>query len=246
MARASEVENEKMTGPDGEAAGTVLRLLLHPDGTPSVVGASVRPPAALVVVSRPETYLPLSALTLSGAAAGATTTLAKLPSTRASADALGFDPDRTVIWSGMPVAGPSGAVFGTVSDFEFDPVSGTVLTLFVGESVVAGAAYGKLEVPAEAIVGYSAGAVHISVEAPALDAEGGLAKAAAATVVSAAGTAAVVGDAVGGAVVAAGAATGRAIKAVKDSQVVEKAARSVGSTWRDSVKAFRDGMKDDG
>ena len=63
--------------------------------------------------------------------------------------------------------------------------------------------------------------------------------------VGAAESVSAVGDAVEGAVVSAGSAAGRAIKAVKDTQIAEKAARSVGATWRDSVKAFKDGMKDD-
>jgi hypothetical protein len=115
----------------------------------------------------------------------------------------------------------------------------------VNEGAVANAAYGHLDVPAEAIVGYAGGAVRVTIEAPQLDASGGLAKAAAAAVVGASESVSAVGDAVGDAVVAAGEATGRAIKAVKDSRVVEKAARSVGGTWRDSIQAFKDGMKDD-
>lgn len=243
MTQASDAEGSALSGPDGSVLGKVTRLLLHPSGEAVVVGAEVRPPAAMVVVAMPETYVPLSALAFSKA--GVTTTLSKLPKVRASADALGYDPDLTVVWSGMPVAGPAARVFGTIGDIDFDPASGAVRSLVVNEGAVANAAYGHLDVPADAIVGYAEGAVRVSIEAPQLDSSGGLAKAAAAAVVGASETVSAAGDVVGDAVVAAGAATGRAIKAVKDTKVVEKATSSVSSTWRDSVKAFKDGMKDE-
>jgi len=241
--RASEVEGRPLEGPDGAALGTVKKLLLEPSGAPVVVGASVRPPAALAVVERPETYVPLSALTVSGGVVSSG--LAKLPKVRASAAALGHDPDATVIWSGMPLAGPSGATFGIVRDFDFDPETGAVGEVLAHESVTANAAYGFLSVPADAVLGYADGAVRIAIEAPQLEASGGLAKAAAATVVGAAESVSAAGDVVSDAVVKAGGAAGRAIKAVKDSEIAEKAARSVGATWRETMKAFKDGMKGD-
>ena len=56
---------------------------------------------------------------------------------------------------------------------------------------------------------------------------------------------AAVGAAVSDTVVAASGATGRAIKAVADSDIAGKTAARVKGTWRDTVKAFREGMKDD-
>ena len=243
MTRASQVEGERLYAPDGELAGTLVNMLFHPSGETRIVGAAVRPLNALVVVGRPETYLPLSALRFERGHVWLL--LDKLPKAHASADALGYNPDLTVIWSGMPTMGPSGTQFGTVADFEFDPVTGEVTELTAAETATANAAYGMLLIPADGIVGYAGGAVHLTREGVDLEASGGLAKAAAATVVNASESVAAAGDAVGEAVVRAGAATGRAIKAVKDSKVAEKAARSVGATWRDSIKAFKDGMKDD-
>jgi hypothetical protein len=241
--RASEIEGRPLQGPDGAALGTVTKLLLEPSGAPVVVGASVRPPAALVVVERPETYVPLSALSVSGGVVSSG--LAKLPKVRASAASLGHNPDETVIWSGMPLAGPSGSRFGIVSDFDFDPVTGAVGEVLAHESATANAAYGYLSVPADDVIGYADGAVRVRLEAPQLEASGGLAKAAAAAAVGAAGSVAAAGDVVTDVVVKAGSAAGRAIKAVKDSEIVEKTARSVGGTWRDTMKAFKDGMNDD-
>lgn len=243
MARASEVEGSALTGPDGSSLGTLETLLLHPDGSPVVVGAAVRPPAALVVVAKAQTFIPLTTLTFSDH--GVTTSLDRLPKVRDAAEALGLDPDFTIIWSGMPIEGPSGFGVGKVADFEFDPETGKVLSLLAEGGAVATAAYGVLTVPAEAIAGYSAGAVHLTREVFQLDAEGGIAKAAAAAVVGAKEAVGAVGEMAGNAVVNASGATGRAIKAAKDAQIAERAADTVGKTWRDSVKAFREGMDGD-
>jgi hypothetical protein len=51
-----------------------------------------------------------------------------------------------------------------------------------------------------------------------------------------------VGEAAGNAVVGASGAAGRAIKAAKDAKIGERAAHKAGKAWRDSVKAFQDGM----
>lgn len=243
MVRASEVEGRTLTGPDGSVFGTLDRLLLHPDGSAIVMGAAVRPPAVLVVVGRPQTFIALAGLNI--AADGVSTTLVKLLKGREAAEAFGSNPDRTIIWTGMPVAGPGDAAMGIVSDFEFDPVTGAVLAVLVAGGVVANAAHGALSAPAEAIMGYSAGAVHLCRGPEELDATGGLAKTAAAAAVRATGAVSAASEMAGDAVVSASGAAGRAIKAAKDAQIGERAARTAGKTWRDTVDAFRDGMKDD-
>jgi hypothetical protein len=111
-----------MHSPDGEFAGTLIDLLFHPDGRPLVVGAAVKPPAAMVVLGRPETYIPLSGLKFKD---GHIWLLVdKLPKAKASAESLGYNPDLTIIWTYMPLVGPSGQEAGTVADFEFDPETG--------------------------------------------------------------------------------------------------------------------------
>jgi hypothetical protein len=237
---ASEVEGGALKGPDGSEIGTLQKLLLHPSGDPVVVGAAVRPSPALVVVERRDTYVPLSALRF--AADGVTTSLGKLPKARASADVLGFDPDLTVIWTGMPIADPSGAQVGTVGDFGFDPETGAVASLAADGGATASAAYGRLDVPMDALLGYSRGAIRISAGASDLEASGGIAKAAAAAVVGASESLSAVGEITGDAVVKASGAAGRAIKAVGDAKVAERAAKRAGKTWRDAVEAFREGM----
>jgi hypothetical protein len=243
MIRASDVEGGALKGPDGSALGTLERMLLHPDGTAVVVGATVRPPAALVVLGRPQTYVQLGALAFD--ADGVSTSLAKLPKGREAAHGLGVDPDFAVIWSGMPIQGPSEAMVGTVSDFSFDPETGALSELLADGGAIANSAYGVLSVPADAIVGYSAGAVHITLAAAQLDAAGGMAKAAAVAVVGVVQAVSAATDAAGDAVINASGATGRAIKAAKESRIPERAAHKAGKTWHDSVKAFREGMNGD-
>ena len=242
MVLTSEIEGNPVRGAGGAVIGTVSNVLFHPTES-RAIGLMLRPPAALVVVSRPVTFLPLSAVRFDSK--GAVTDLAKLHRGRAGAQALGHDPDTTIIWTGMDVRGPSDRIMGVVSDVEFDPESGAVGRIEVAAGVVADTAHGRLVVPAELLEGYREGAVHVSVESASLEASGGLAKAAARTAVVASAAMNAVGEAVGDSVVAASGAAGRAIKKVNDSKVAEKAAARVKGTWRDTVQAFRDGMNDD-
>jgi uncharacterized protein YrrD len=242
MMLASDVEGRPLLGAKDAELGTVERLLFHPS-EPKVIGAMVRPPAALVVVARPETFLPLASLSFSSA--GVVTELAKLPSQRAAAGRLGHDPDFTVIWTGMPVQSPSGRQIGAVTDVEFDTATGEVSRLEVAGGAIADAAHGRFVVPGRAVEGYATGAVHIGAEAGELSASGGLAKTAAEVAVIAAQRAEQVGRAVEDTVVAASGATGRAIKAVSDAKVAERTAKRVRTTWRDTIKAFKEGMSDD-
>jgi hypothetical protein len=197
----------------------------------------------MVVVARPEVFLPLSALDLESRPI--TTSLTKLPSQRQSADRLGYDPDFTVIWTGMPVTGPSDSMLGVVSDVEFDSATGTVMRLEIAGGAIADAAHGRSIVPGPSVIGYEAGAVRIALEAGALEVSGGLAKATARAAAAAAQRAAEVGQAVEDTVVAASGAAGRAIKAVSDAKIAERATKRARTTWSDTVKAFKDGMKDE-
>lgn len=45
--------------------------------------------------------------------------------------------------------------------------------------------------------------------------------------------------------IGASGATGKAIRAVAQADLAKRATRTARKTWRDSVQAFRDGMKDD-
>jgi sporulation protein YlmC with PRC-barrel domain len=238
MVFASNIEGAPLTGAGDAPLGVVTNVLYHPS-EPRAIGAAVRPTALLYVVDRPGTYLPLSALTFR--AGGSSCDLVKLPSTRRGGELLGFDPDLTVIWTGMNVLGPRGEKVGWVSDVGFDEATGSITRLDVGAGVVGDVAHGRYLVPGVAVLGFRDGAVMIDAEVSELEGSGGLAKAAAEGAVAAAAVA----HAAGEAVIEASGAAGRTIKAVAESEVPRKAARAVRRTWRDTVKGFREGMKDD-
>ena len=247
MPLATDVEGWPLHGAKGVELGVVSRVLFHPSEA-RAVGVMVRPPSRLYVIERAETYLPLDAVAFAEGG-GARSTLAKLPSVHAGADGLGFDPDLTVIWMGMNVRGPSETLIGHVNDVDFDASTGAVRRMAIAAGAVADAAHGRYVVPGTLVEGYREGAVRIGAEAAELVTSGGLAKTAAEAVVAAGEVARSAGAAIESGVVDASGATGRAIRKAADSQVVEKAAKSVAktarTTWKDSVKAFRDGMHGD-
>jgi sporulation protein YlmC with PRC-barrel domain len=238
MVFIGEIEGNALMGADGVPIGTVTNVLFHPS-EPRVIGVAVRPPAMAVVVSRKGTYLPLSALSFGPE--GASCEAAKLPTGRKAAEGLGFDPDRTVIWSGMPVADPHGREIGVVRGVSFDGASGIVDRIDVGSGTVADVAHGRYLVPGDAVTGFEQGAIRITAEVGDLQGSGGLAVAAARGAVAAK----VAARAAGSAVVGASGATGKAIRAVAQADLAKRATSKARNTWRDSVRAFRDGMKDD-
>jgi len=238
MVLVSGIEGRGLTTVDGVALGTVTNVLFHPS-EPRAIGFAVRPPNALAVVERPGTYLPLSALTFGPE--GAHCSLTKLPTGGKAEQALGYDPDLTVIWTAMPVVIPGDGIIGTVSDVSFDEVTGVVSRVDVGGGPVADVAHGRYLVPGDVVEGYRDGAVRVTADIAALEGSGGLAKTAAETAVAAGQVA----HAVGEAVVGASGATGRAIRAVTDADVAKRTAAKAKRTWRDTMDAFREGMKED-
>jgi len=242
MPLASSIEGSPLTGADGAGLGTVVRVLYHPE-EPRAVGLMVRPPSIYGMVERRETFLPLSAVRFTKTAVRCE--LSKLPTGRKAADGLGFDPDTTVIFSGMPVLSTTERSIGVIAEVEFDAESGRIERLELASGAVADTAHGRYLVPGALVEGYRTGAVRVAAEAGSLETTGGMAKVAAETAVAAseaAKSAAVAGEA---AVIGASRATGRMIKSIKDARVPEKTAERAKSTWSDTIKAFREGMEDD-
>lgn len=238
MVLVSGIERHGLETADGVALGTITNVLFHPSEA-RVIGFAVRPPNALTVVERPGTYLPLSALVFGPDRAHCT--LSKLPTGARADKELGYDPDQTVIWTGMSVAVASGAIVGTVSDVVFDETTGAVERLDVGSGVMADVAHGRYLVPGAAVEGYRDGAIRVTADIAQLDGSGGFARTAAAGAV-AVGQAA---HAAGEALVEGSGAAGRAIRAVADADIAKKVARRAKSTWAETAKAFKQGMKGD-
>lgn len=241
MLLASEIEGRTLFGAAGVELGRVQAIIYHPDEL-RAVGVMLRQPAMLYVVGRPDTFLPFEGLRFTSA--GVESDLKKLPTGRHAADALGYDPDTTIIWTDMKVRGRSGQVIGRVTDIELEPSTGAITRLEIAGGATADTAHGRFLAPVSVITGYSNGAIRSTVEAGDLEVSGGLAKTAAEAAVAMSQAAKNAGDAIEGQVMAASGATGRAIKAAADAKVVERTAKRVRNTWRDSVKAFREGMDD--
>jgi len=241
------VEGHPLLSKRGARVGTVTRVLYHPS-EPRAIGLMVRPKAALLVFERRETFLPLSAV---GFVKGEGTRLRgdakKLSGPAKAAGELGYDPDLTVIWTHMMVRSPSERRVGFVHSVEFGAKSGTVKQLVVASGPMNDAARGRSLVEGDLVSGYRDGAVEVLAEAHQLPTTGGAARVAAKGVVVASETADKVGAVVEDGMVSASGATGKVIRKVTDSKVVERAAKSAGSaarrTWRNTVKGFREGMK---
>jgi uncharacterized protein YrrD len=242
-----DIEGRPITGVADVELGTVARVLFHPS-EPRVVGIVARPPAVLHVIERGTTYLPLAGLTFGRS--GTHVELRRLPKLHVGAESLGFDPDTTVIWTGMDVRGPSEALIGRVEDVDFDPETGLVSRMSIAGGLVADAAHGRYVVTGDRVAGYRDGAIRIAVESSELPAAGGLAKSAATAAVAVSEAARKAGVVLESGVVGASAATGKAIREVAGSGAVEKAAGKAGKrmrgTWSDMKKAFRDGIDGDG
>ena len=244
---SSDVEGQPLTSKSGTRLGTVTRVLYHPT-EPRAIGLMVRPSATLLVIERRETYLPLSAV---GFVEGRGTRLRgdakKLSRPAKAAGELGYDPDQTVIWTHMNVRSPSERQVGFVHSVEFGAKSGEVKRLVVAGGPMADAAHGRILVDGSLVSGYRAGAIEVLAEAHQLPTTGGAARVAAKGAVVVSDTAGKVGAVVEDGMVSASGATGKVIRKVADSKVVERAAKSaggaVGRTWRNTIDGFREGMK---
>lgn len=176
---ASSLADVPLVGADGRRLGAIAEVLFHP-AEPRVVGFSVRLPRLAGVIQRQERYAPLS---LCQPGSGSVVFAGRRLSSLASSErATGFSWDETVQWRGMPVAGASGDVVGSVSDVVFEWGTGAVESVQISTGLLGDAAVGKLTAPAAVVTGYRDGAVRLSCEHSDLRAQGGAAKAAAAGV----------------------------------------------------------------
>lgn len=238
MARVCEIEGAAVVGPGDAGLGTVAHVLFHPS-EPRVVGLMVEQPAYAYVVKRQPAYLGLAQFALEDGRvvfAGK-----KLPPFSKAIAALGADPDRTVIWAGMPVLGPDGDVVGHVVDVEFEPTGGAVCGAEVSGGATADVAHGRVAVPADAIEGFDGSAVRVTRSFGGFEVSGGLAKTAAAGAAVVSVRASDVAGKAGDAVVGAAGAAGKAIRSVKEGSATAK----VKSTWRDVVDSYKEGRDED-
>jgi sporulation protein YlmC with PRC-barrel domain len=237
MTRISDIEDAPLYGSAGERLGTVESVLFHPCES-RAVAVMVRPDPALYVVPLPSAFLALAETRLEGEAVRWSG--AKLPSRKKAEATTGLDMDKTVIWRGMPVISPSGALIGSLSDGEIGE-GGEVLALSVSTGGMGDVAFGKLDVPAALVRGFDGRAVVVEREADQLEPSGGLAKHAAAAATAVQTGVDNVVDSTSDVVIGSSYIAGRAIRSAVHSAPVKKTR----SAFKGISDAFKEGYNND-
>ncbi|MHB1340603.1 MAG: PRC-barrel domain-containing protein [Coriobacteriia bacterium] len=178
MPRMSGIIGREVVSSKGQTLGTVAEVLFAP-ADPVAIGLTVQRPRVGGIVAVASRYVPLSSVTLRDGRVELE--CAALPSQAKTEKAIGVTWDETVQWRGMPVVAPSGKIVGTIFDVEFERPSGRVTGLGVTSGML-DAAVGRPLVLGDVVLGFSDGAVRLSVEYDELEVSGGAARAAAAGV----------------------------------------------------------------
>lgn len=214
----------------GGVLGRVTRALCHPED-PVVVGVEVQPPSVAYVVSRSPRYIALPGLTVGEDRLDVTDDVKDWSGTRGE-KSLGFEWESTVIWVGMPLMTEADEQLGYVSDGSFDLPDGRLRDVLITEGIASDVTVGTRKIDGALLVGYRDGAVRVKGEAAEAAFSGGLAAKAGGNVA----VAKVVAGEAGKTAIVLG---GKAIKAAAQS----KTAKSAWEMFKDTGKAFRDGMK---
>jgi uncharacterized protein YrrD len=234
MPRARLIEDSKLADLDGRVLGRVDHILFHPS-EPRVVGAIVRPRVFWFFWLKPA-YVPLADLRLDDDEA-VRITRGKPVRGKKAAEALGSDPDATVIWTGMPVTSRDGLLAGAVDEVWFSLPEGHVTRMKVTGGFSADVAYGRGTIPGDQVVGFDGGAVVVKPRPAEIEVSGSMAKRAAKGAVMLD----IAGEMAGRAFVDASRATGKAIRKATRVSPVKKAR----GTWKSMAEAFREGMGED-
>ena len=152
--------------------GKVFKTVFSPDGL-KVVGFVVRRPDLLWMFKRPEKFLALDAIDIQDGEIVATKGMASWDD--AAIKRLGVDWDTCIIWEGIEVRTPKGAVIGFVDEISFDEVTGEINSLFLDDGAVSRGLIGSVEIPAEMMRGYKKGVLIVDPEASQIGHSGGLA-----------------------------------------------------------------------
>jgi sporulation protein YlmC with PRC-barrel domain len=233
MPRARRIEDSKLADLDGKVLGRVDHMLFHPS-EPRVVGAGVRPRVFWFFWLKPA-YVALADLRFDDKEA-VRIKRGKLLRDKKAAEALGADPDKTVIWTGMPVTSRDGLMAGAVDEVWFSLPKGDVTRMKVSGGFAADVAYGRGTIDGAQVVGFDGKAVVVEPRPAEIEVSGSMAKRAAKGAVMLD----IAGEMAGRAFVDASRATGKAIRKATRNPVGK--ARG---TWKSMAEAFREGMGED-
>lgn len=234
MPRARLLEDSKLANLDGKVLGRVDHILFHPS-EPRVIGAVVRP-RVLWFFWLKQAYVPLADLRFDDQEA-VRIKRGKPVRDKKAAEALGCDPDTSVIWVGMPVTSRDGLLAGAVDEVWFSLPGGEVTRMKVTGGFGADVAYGRGTISGDQVVGFEGTSVVVEPKPAEIEVSGSMAKRAAKGAVMLD----IAGEMAGKAFVDASRATGKAIRRAARVSPVKKAR----STWKSMGDAFREGMGED-
>lgn len=177
------VPKKPKRGKDGQMEdrwgklGKVHMAVFTPDGS-HIVGFTVKRPDIAGMVKRDDVFLAMDSWELDKTDEKGRS----IRSTRGddsfddkARERLGIDWDACIMWAGMDAKTTDGKELGYVSDAEFDERTGEVLRFYVGDSNLAQALVGTVEVPPSMVVGYRKGFMILKPEAAKIELNGGAA-----------------------------------------------------------------------
>lgn len=154
-----------------QRVGRVVQVLFHPT-EPRVVGLLVERSDIALVIRRRDRMLALDRAAFGERGVNVTGPSAWDAS---ASKRLGFDWERSVIWSGMPVRTESGASLGSVRDAVFDPATGELNALGLSAGMTADVAVGVRDLPAGLVRGFDGAAVVVADQTAEIKVDGGAA-----------------------------------------------------------------------
>lgn len=177
------------TGKKLKRIGKVHSFIFHPHKR-RVVGFTVKRPDIALMMHRPDLFVSFDGFDIEEGAI--VIDEAKGTTGSAACKRLGVSWDECVIWQGLPLMSEEGKRCGLVGDVRFSTEDGAVKSLFIDKGASAGALLGATEIPAAYIKGFKfgvgdkltaaneedflQGAIILSDEALAIQAQGGLAE----------------------------------------------------------------------
>ena len=177
------VPKKPKKGKDGQMEerwgklGKVHMAVFTPDGS-RIVGFTVKRPDIAGMVKRDDVFLGIDSWELDRTdekGRSIRTTRGDDSLDDAARERLGVDWDACIIWEGMDAKTSDGRELGYVSDAEFDERTGAVEKFYVGDSSLAQALVGTVEVPPSMVVGYRKGFMILKPEAARIELNGGAA-----------------------------------------------------------------------
>ncbi len=177
MARITELLGRPVLGSNGKRRGKIIDVLFHPEEA-RAVGYVVKPRNILYLLERRPRYVAISAVDFDDEG-NAVLSSVRIPSGRAGQKATETLWEESSYWRGIAVRSEDGDRVGAVQDVVISLKTGAVRGLRVSTGVVGDVAVGRLEVPAEYIVGPRGDAVVLRAGYDELEATGGLAAASA-------------------------------------------------------------------